>query len=192
MHGSTSACVNPSKTPPRRAICRRRSAMSRGIPHCPGPRTAASTAVLPFPTWHTSSVAQTKRCPSKRGNISPHEHADRLVHPARVRSPPDNHSAWFPGFENPLPCILSAVRRGKRIATRSSVEGRSRPGSGARLSPVLEGLSQAPLVGLLVALEHGLGRLPPPKLAEHLHRLVHEIRGKLPPEGVPAPPACGL
>ena len=47
--------------------------------------------------------------------------------------------------------------------------------------PVFEGLPELPLVSLLVALQHGLGCLPAAELAEHLERLVHEVRGELPP-----------
>ena len=36
-------------------------------------------------------------------------------------------------------------------------------------------------------LKHGLGRLPAAELAEHLEGLVHEVRGELPPQGMPAP-----
>ena len=52
---------------------------------------------------------------------------------------------------------------------------------------MLQRFPEPRLVGPLVAPEYDLGRLPAAELAEHLQRLIHEVRGKFPPERVPAP-----
>ena len=59
-------------------------------------------------------------------------------------------------------------------------------GSRTDLSAVFEGLPESALIGSLITLKHRLNRLPAAEPAEHLERLVHEVRGELPPEGVPA------
>ena len=51
--------------------------------------------------------------------------------------------------------------------------------SGERPGAVLQCLPEPSLVGPLVALEHGLGRLPAAELAEHLQRLIHQVRGMI-------------
>ena len=51
---------------------------------------------------------------------------------------------------------------------------------------VFEALSELVLVGPLIALEDGLGRLPAAQLAEHLEWLVYEVRSELPPQKVTA------
>ena len=59
----------------------------------------------------------------------------------------------------------------------------------SRIGPaaVVEGLPEPTFVGSLTTLEHRLGSLPATELAEHPERLIHQVRGKLPPQRVPAP-----
>ena len=53
-------------------------------------------------------------------------------------------------------------------------------------------MPELPLVGPLVAAEHGLGVLPAAELAKHLQRLVHEVGCELPPQGVLATETLAL
>ena len=57
---------------------------------------------------------------------------------------------------------------------------------------VFQCLPEMSLIGPLITLEHGLSILPAVELAEHLQRLVHEIGGELPPQGMPAPATLRL
>lgn len=57
-------------------------------------------------------------------------------------------------------------------------------GSGANSPAVREGLPELGFVRALEAAEHRLCRLPATEFAEHLERLVHQVRGKLPPQRV--------
>ncbi len=65
-------------------------------------------------------------------------------------------------------------------------------GSGTGSPAVLEGILELPLVGLLVALEDRLRGLPAAEFAQNLQRLVHEVRGELLPQGVPAAATLGF
>ena len=88
---------------------------------------------------------------------------------------------------NPAAPIELTGFRGSDVRYLCSLNG-SRTGPPA----VTEGLSEPILVGPLVALEHRLGRLPAAEVAEHLERLIHEVRGELPPQGVPAAATLGF
>ena len=61
------------------------------------------------------------------------------------------------------------------------------PPNGSHTGPVafVQSFPEPVPVGPLVALEHRLGRLPATQLAEHLERLIHQVRGELPPERMP-------